>query len=334
MTIRVGVNGFGRIGRNFWRAVAAGGSDIEIVAVNDLTDTKTLAHLLKYDTVLGTLDGDVEVGDDFIRVGDKNIKVLAERDPAQLPWSDLGVDVVIESTGRFTKAEDAKKHIAAGAKKVIISAPAKGEDLTVVMGVNDDKYDPANHHVISNASCTTNCVAPMAKVLLDSFGIVQGLMTTVHAYTNDQVILDFPHSDLRRARAAAQNIIPTTTGAAKATALVIPELAGKLDGMAMRVPVPDGSATDLVVTLERPATKDEVNAAFKAAAEGPLKDVLVYTEDEIVSSDIVGTPPSCTFDSKMTMVAGNQVKILGWYDNEWGYSNRLADLAKLVGSSL
>jgi glyceraldehyde 3-phosphate dehydrogenase len=334
VTIRVGVNGFGRIGRNFWRAVAAGGSDIEIVAVNDLTDTKTLAHLLKYDTVLGTLDGDVEVGDDFIRVGDKNIKVLAERDPAQLPWSDLGVDVVIESTGRFTKAEDAKKHIAAGAKKVIISAPAKGEDLTVVMGVNDDKYDPASHHVISNASCTTNCVAPMAKVLLDSFGIVQGLMTTVHAYTNDQVILDFPHSDLRRARAAAQNIIPTTTGAAKATALVIPELAGKLDGMAMRVPVPDGSATDLVVTLERPATKDEVNAAFKAAAEGPLKDVLVYTEDEIVSSDIVGTPPSCTFDSKMTMVAGNQVKILGWYDNEWGYSNRLADLAKLVGSSL
>jgi glyceraldehyde 3-phosphate dehydrogenase len=334
VTIRVGVNGFGRIGRNFWRAVAAGGSDIEIVAVNDLTDTKTLAHLLKYDTVLGTLDGNVEVGDDFIRVGDKNIKVLAERDPAQLPWSDLGVDVVIESTGRFTKAEDAKKHIAAGAKKVIISAPAKGEDLTVVMGVNDDKYDPASHHVISNASCTTNCVAPMAKVLLDSFGIVQGLMTTVHAYTNDQVILDFPHSDLRRARAAAQNIIPTTTGAAKATALVIPELAGKLDGMAMRVPVPDGSATDLVVTLERPATKDEVNAAFKAAAEGPLKDVLVYTEDEIVSSDIVGTPPSCTFDSKMTMVAGNQVKILGWYDNEWGYSNRLADLAKLVGSSL
>ena len=334
MTIRVGVNGFGRIGRNFWRAVAAGGSDIEIVAVNDLTDTKTLAHLLKYDTVLGTLDGDVEVGDDFIRVGDKNIKVLAERDPAQLPWSDLGVDVVIESTGRFTKAEDAKKHIAAGAKKVIISAPAKGEDLTVVMGVNDDKYDPASHHVISNASCTTNCVAPMAKVLLDNFGVQQGFMTTVHAYTNDQVILDFPHSDLRRARAAAQNIIPTTTGAAKATALVIPELAGKLDGIAMRVPVPDGSATDLVVTLERPATKDEVNAAFKAAAEGPLKDVLVYTEDEIVSSDIVGTAPSCTFDSKMTLVAGNQVKILGWYDNEWGYSNRLADLAKLVGSSL
>ncbi|NKZ01162.1 type I glyceraldehyde-3-phosphate dehydrogenase [Nocardiopsis alborubida] len=334
MTIRVGVNGFGRIGRNFWRAVAAGGSDIEIVAVNDLTDTKTLAHLLKYDTVLGTLEGDVEVGDDFIRVGDKSIKVLAQRDPAQLPWSDLNVDVVIESTGIFTKAEDARKHIEAGAKKVIISAPAKGEDITVVMGVNDDKYDAAAHDIISNASCTTNCVAPMAKVLLDSFGVKQGLMTTVHAYTNDQVILDFPHKDLRRARAAAQNIIPTTTGAAKATALVIPELQGKLDGMAMRVPVPDGSVTDLVVTLEREVTKDEVNAAFKAAAEGPLKDVLVYTEDEIVSSDIVGTSPSCTFDSKLTMAFGNQVKIVGWYDNEWGYSNRLVDLAKLVGSGL
>ncbi|MEV2277124.1 type I glyceraldehyde-3-phosphate dehydrogenase [Nocardiopsis sp. NPDC049922] len=334
MTIRVGVNGFGRIGRNFWRAVAAGGSDIEIVAVNDLTDTKTLAHLLKYDTVLGTLDGDVEVGEDFIRVGDKTIKVLAERDPAQLPWSDLNVDVVIESTGRFTKAEDAGKHISAGTKKVIISAPAKGEDITVVMGVNDDKYDAAQHHVVSNASCTTNCVAPMAKVLMDAFGIQQGLMTTVHAYTNDQVILDFPHSDLRRARAAAQNIIPTTTGAAKATALVIPELQGKLDGMAMRVPVPDGSVTDLVVTLDREVTKDEVNAAFKAAAEGPLKDVLVYTEDPIVSSDIVGTSPSCTFDSSLTMAFGNQVKVVGWYDNEWGYSNRLVDLAKLVGSNL
>ncbi|WP_053615962.1 type I glyceraldehyde-3-phosphate dehydrogenase [Nocardiopsis sp. NRRL B-16309] len=334
MTIRVGVNGFGRIGRNFWRAVAAGGSDIEIVAVNDLTDTKTLAHLLKYDTVLGTLAGDVEVGEDFIRVGDKSIKVLAERDPAKLPWADLNVDVVIESTGRFTKAEDAKKHLSAGAKKVIISAPAKGEDLTVVMGVNDDKYDAANHHIVSNASCTTNCVAPMAKVLLDSFGIKQGLMTTVHAYTNDQVILDFPHSDLRRARAAAQNIIPTTTGAAKATALVLPELQGKLDGMAMRVPVPDGSVTDLVVTLEREVTKDEVNAAFKEAAEGPLKGVLVYTEDPIVSSDIVGTPPSCTLDSSLTMAFGNQVKIVGWYDNEWGYSNRLVDCAKLVGSGL
>ncbi len=332
MTIRVGVNGFGRIGRNFWRAVAAGGSDIEIVAVNDLTDTKTLAHLLKYDTVLGTLEGDLEVGEDFIRVGDKTVKVLAQRDPAQLPWSDLNVDVVIESTGRFTKAEDAKKHIDAGAKKVVISAPAKGEDITLVMGVNDDKYDPADHHIVSNASCTTNCVAPMAKVLLDNFGIQQGFMTTVHAYTNDQVILDFPHKDLRRARAAAQNIIPTSTGAAKATALALPELEGKLDGMAMRVPVPDGSATDLVVNLEREVTREEVNAAFKAAAEGPLKDVLVYTEDPIVSSDIVGTSPSCTLDAGMTMVFGNQVKILGWYDNEWGYSSRLVDVTKLVGS--
>ena len=334
MTIRVGVNGFGRIGRNFWRAVAAGGSDIEIVAVNDLTDTKTLSHLLKYDTVLGTLEGEVEAGDDFIRVGDKTVKVLAQRDPAQLPWGDLNVDVVVESTGIFTKAEDAQKHIDAGAKKVIISAPAKGEDITVVMGVNDDKYDAANHNIISNASCTTNCVAPMAKVLLDNFGIQQGFMTTVHAYTNDQVILDLPHKDLRRARAAAQNIIPTSTGAAKATALAIPELAGKLDGIAMRVPVPDGSATDLVVTLDREVTRDEVNAAFKAAAEGPLKDVLVYTEDPIVSSDIVGTSPSCTLDAGMTMAAGNQVKILGWYDNEFGYSNRLVDLAKLVGSNL
>ncbi|GAA1468455.1 type I glyceraldehyde-3-phosphate dehydrogenase [Nocardiopsis exhalans] len=334
MTIRVGVNGFGRIGRNFWRAVAAGGSDIEIVAVNDLTDTKTLAHLLKYDTVLGTLDGVVEAGDDFIRIGDKTLKVLSQRDPAQLPWGELNVDVVVESTGIFTKAEAARKHITAGAKKVIISAPAKGEDITIVMGVNDDKYDAAKHDIISNASCTTNCVAPMAKVLKDAFGIQQGFMTTVHAYTNDQVILDFPHSDLRRARAAAQNIIPTSTGAAKATALVIPELAGKLDGMAMRVPVPDGSATDLVVTLDREVTKDEVNAAFKAAAEGELKDVLVYTEDPIVSSDIVGTSPSCTFDAGMTMAFGNQVKILGWYDNEWGYSNRLVDLAKLVGSNL
>lgn len=334
MTIRVGINGFGRIGRNFWRAVAAGGSDIEIVAVNDLTDTKTLAHLLKYDTVLGTLKGEVEAGEDFIRVDGKTVKVIAQRDPAQLPWADLNVDVVVESTGIFTKAEAAQKHIDAGAKKVIISAPAKGEDITLVMGVNDDQYDAANHHIISNASCTTNCVAPMAKVLLDNFGFQQGFMTTVHAYTNDQVILDLPHKDLRRARAAAQNIIPTSTGAAKATALAIPELAGKLDGMAMRVPVPDGSATDLVVTVDREVTRDEVNAAFKAAAEGPLKDVLVYTEDPIVSSDIVGTAPSCTLDGGMTMVMGNQVKILGWYDNEFGYSNRLVDVAKLVGSNL
>ncbi|MBV2365672.1 type I glyceraldehyde-3-phosphate dehydrogenase [Streptomonospora nanhaiensis] len=334
MTIRVGVNGFGRIGRNFWRAARAAGSEVEIVAVNDLTDNATLAHLLKYDTVLGTLEGDVEVGDDSIRVGNATVKTLEERDPGKLPWGDLGVDVVIESTGRFTKAEDAKKHIDAGAKKVIVSAPAKGEDITIVMGVNDDKYDPAQHHVLSNASCTTNCVAPMAKVLLDSFGIVKGLMTTTHAYTNDQVILDFPHKDLRRARAAAQNIIPTTTGAAKATALVLPELQGKLDGIAMRVPVPDGSVTDLVVELEREVTKDEVNAAFKAAAEGPLKQFLTYTEDQIVSSDIVGTPASCTFDSSLTMAFGSTVKVIGWYDNEWGYSNRLVDLAKLVGSRL
>ena len=302
MTIRVGVNGFGRIGRNFWRAVNAqpgasgqptagsGPSDIEIVAANDLTDTATLAHLLKYDTMLGTLDMDITASGDTIQAGGRPIKVLAQRDPATLPWRDLGVDIVIESTGHFTKAEDARKHIDAGAKKVIISAPAKGEDITIVMGVNDDTYDPASHTVISNASCTTNCVAPMAKVLLDSFGIVKGLMTTIHAYTNDQVILDFPHKDLRRARAAAMNIIPTTTGAARATALVLPELKGKLDGMAMRVPVAVGSVTDLVVELGREATQNEVNAAYRAAADGPLKGYLHYTEDPIVSSDIVGTP--------------------------------------------
>jgi glyceraldehyde 3-phosphate dehydrogenase len=335
VTIRVGINGFGRIGRNFWRAVNAGGAEgIEIVAANDLTDPKTLAHLLKYDTVLGTLSEDVAVDGDSIRVGDQSIKVLAERDPAALPWRDLGVDVVIESTGRFTKAADARKHIEAGAKKVIISAPASGEDITIVMGVNDSAYDPAAHTIISNASCTTNCVAPMAKVLLDSFGIVKGLMTTIHAYTNDQVILDFPHKDLRRARAAAQNIIPTSTGAAKATALVLPELKGKLDGLAMRVPVPDGSVTDLVVQLPREVSKDEVNAAYKAAAEGTLKGYLNYVTDPIVSSDIVGTPWSCTFDSSLTMAFGDQVKVIGWYDNEWGYSNRLADLTALVGAQL
>ncbi|WP_462202643.1 type I glyceraldehyde-3-phosphate dehydrogenase [Frankia sp. CcWB3] len=335
MATRVGVNGFGRIGRNFWRALAASNrNDLEIVAVNDLTDNKTLAHLLKYDTTLGTLPAAVGVVDEGIRVGDTVIKVLAERDPAALPWADLGVDVVIESTGRFTKAADAGKHLQAGAKKVIISAPAKDEDITVVIGVNDDAYDPARHHILSNASCTTNCVAPMAKVLDEAFGISQGLMTTIHAYTNDQVILDFPHSDLRRARAAAQNIIPTTTGAAKATALVLPHLKGKLDGLAMRVPVLDGSVTDLVATLDKKASKEEVNAAFKAAAEGPLKGYLVYTEDPIVSSDIVNTPASCTFDSLLTMSAGNQVKIVGWYDNEWGYSNRLVDLTALVAARL
>jgi glyceraldehyde 3-phosphate dehydrogenase len=335
VTVRVGINGFGRIGRNFWRAVNAGGAEgIEIVAANDLTDTKTLAHLLKYDTVLGTLSEDVAVDGDAIRVGDQAVKVLAERDPAALPWRDLGVDVVIESTGRFTKAADAAKHLDAGAKKVIISAPASGEDITIVMGVNDGSYDPASHNIISNASCTTNCVAPLAKVLMDNFGIVKGLMTTIHAYTNDQVILDFPHKDLRRARAAAQNIIPTSTGAAKATALVLPELKGKLDGMAMRVPVMDGSVTDLVVQLTREVSKDEVNAAYQAAAEGTLKGYLHYTADPIVSSDIVGTPWSCTFDSALTMTFGDQVKVIGWYDNEWGYSNRLADLTALVGAQL
>ncbi|MFL6137878.1 MAG: type I glyceraldehyde-3-phosphate dehydrogenase [Frankiaceae bacterium] len=335
MSIRVGINGFGRIGRNFYRAVAAtAGSDLEIVAANDLGDKATMAHLLKYDTVLGTLRDEVTVTDDGLSVGGRSLRILAERDPGALPWGDLGVDVVIESTGRFTDGESAGKHIDAGARKVIISAPAKGEDATFVMGVNDDSYDPSAHHVISNASCTTNCVAPLAKVLHDSFGIVRGFMTTIHAYTNDQVMLDFPHKDLRRARAGAANIIPTTTGAAKAVSLAIPALKGKLDGFAMRVPVPDGSVTDLVVELEREASRDEVNAAYKAAADGQLKGYLTYVSDPIVSSDIVGSPASCTFDSLLTMVNGPQVKVVGWYDNEWGYSNRLADLARLVGSRL
>jgi glyceraldehyde 3-phosphate dehydrogenase len=336
VSIRVGINGFGRIGRNFWRAVNAAGSDrgIEIVAANDLGDVDTMAHLLKYDTVVGTLPEPVSVSGDVIKVGDKSIKILAEKDPALLPWNDLGVDVVIESTGRFTTGPKAAAHIEGGAKKVIISAPAKEEDITVVMGVNDDKYHPEHHHVISNASCTTNCVAPMAKVLNESFGIVKGLMTTVHAYTQDQNLQDGPHKDLRRARAAALNIIPTSTGAAKATALVLPELKGKLDGYSLRVPVPDGSITDLVVEVGKDVTKDEVNAAFKAAAEGSLKGILVYTEDPIVSSDIVGSPASCTLDASITMAYGNQVKVFGWYDNEWGYSCRLADLTALVASRL
>ncbi|MBQ1087643.1 type I glyceraldehyde-3-phosphate dehydrogenase [Streptomyces sp. B93] len=335
MTIRVGINGFGRIGRNYFRALLEQGADIEIVAVNDLGDTATTAHLLKYDTILGRLKQEVSHTADTITVGGKTIKVLSERNPADIPWGELGVDIVIESTGIFTKKEDAEKHIAGGAKKVIISAPAKNEDITLVMGVNHDQYDAANHHVISNASCTTNCVAPMAKVLDESFGIVKGLMTTVHAYTNDQRILDFPHKDLRRARAAAENIIPTTTGAAKATALVLPQLKGKLDGMAMRVPVPTGSVTDLVVELSREVTKEEVNAAFQKAAEGELKGILEYTEDAIVSSDIVNAPASCTFDSSLTMVQeGKNVKIIGWYDNEWGYSNRLVDLTVFVGDQL
>ncbi|CAL9404828.1 type I glyceraldehyde-3-phosphate dehydrogenase [Streptomyces thermocarboxydus] len=335
MTIRVGINGFGRIGRNYFRALLEQGADIEIVAVNDLGDTATTAHLLKYDTILGRLKQEVSHTEDTITVGDKTIKVLSERNPADIPWGQLGADIVIESTGIFTKKEDAEKHIAGGAKKVIISAPAKGEDITLVMGVNHDQYDAANHHVISNASCTTNCVAPMAKVLDENFGIVKGLMTTVHAYTNDQRILDFPHKDLRRARAAAENIIPTTTGAAKATALVLPQLKGKLDGMAMRVPVPTGSVTDLVVELSREVTKEEVNAAFQKAAEGELKGYLEYTEDAIVSSDIVNAPASCTFDSSLTMVQeGKNVKVIGWYDNEWGYSNRLVDLTVFIGNQL
>jgi len=334
VTVRVGINGFGRIGRNYFRALLASGADVEVVGVNDLTDNKTLAHLLKYDSILGRLGEDVSFTDDQISVGGRSFKALAERDPGALPWKDLGADVVIESTGHFTDAGKATAHIAAGAKKVIISAPAKNEDFTVVLGINDGDYDPATHHVISNASCTTNCLAPMAKVLLDEFGIVKGLMTTIHAYTNDQVILDFPHKDLRRARAAATNIIPTTTGAARAISLVIPELKGKLDGFAMRVPIPTGSATDLTVELGRETTKDEVNAAFKKAAEGSLKGYLEYTEDPIVSSDIVTSPASCTFDAGLTTVQGNQAKIVGWYDNEWGYSNRLVDLTAIVGSSL
>ena len=335
MTVRVGVNGFGRIGRNFWRALDSLDHDVEIVAVNDLTDTKTLAHLLKYDTILGKLEHEVTAGEGVITVGGKDIKVLSDRDPGALPWGDLGVDIVIESTGHFTKAEGASKHLAGGAKKVIISAPATGEDLTVVMGVNDSVYD-GSQTILSNASCTTNCVAPMAKVLNDNFGIVKGLMTTIHAYTNDQVILDFPHSDLRRARAAAQNIIPTSTGAAKATALVLPELKGKLHGYALRVPVMDGSVTDLTVELSKSVTVDDINDAFKAAStSGPLAPYIAYSTDPIVSSDIVGAPVSVTFDSPLTLVLeGNMAKIVGWYDNEWGYSNRLADFTALVASKI
>ncbi|MDQ2836026.1 MAG: type I glyceraldehyde-3-phosphate dehydrogenase [Actinomycetota bacterium] len=334
MTVRVGINGFGRIGRNFFRAVQASGADIEVVAVNDLTDNKTLAHLLKYDSILGRFPGEVSYDEENIIVAGVKIRALEERDPANLPWQELGVDVVIESTGFFTKAADARKHIAGGAKKVIISAPATDDDITIVMGANHEKYDPANHHIISNASCTTNCLAPLAKVLNDTFGIEKGLMTTIHAYTQDQNLQDAPHKDLRRARAAALSIIPTSTGAAKAIGLVLPELKGKLDGYALRVPVPTGSATDLTVTLSRDTTVDEVKAAYKTAAEGPLKGYLVYTEDPIVSADIVTDPASCIFDATLTKVIGNQVKVVGWYDNEWGYSNRLADLVSYVGSSL
>ncbi|MBU6348033.1 MAG: type I glyceraldehyde-3-phosphate dehydrogenase [Actinomycetales bacterium] len=334
MTVRVGINGFGRIGRNFFRAIQASGADIEVVGINDLTDNATLAHLLKYDSILGRFPQEVTHTDDAIIVGGKSIAALSERDPAALPWGKLGADIVIESTGHFTDATKAAAHITGGAKKVIISAPASNEDVTIVMGVNQDKYDPANHHVISNASCTTNCLAPMAKAINDAFGIDHGLMTTIHAYTNDQVILDFPHKDLRRARAAATNMIPTTTGAAKAIGLVLPELKGKLDGYAMRVPTPTGSATDLTAVLSRAVTKEEVNAVVKAAAEGPLKGYLSYTEDPIVSSDIVTDPSSCIFDASLTNVLGSTIKVVGWYDNEWGYSNRLVDLTNYIAASL
>ena len=336
MTLKIGVNGFGRIGRNFFRAVRKQGLDIDFVGVNDLGDAATLANLLKYDSVHGRYPGSVEVGGAGLIVDGDDLRVLAERDPASLPWKELGAEIVIESTGLFTDRDRASAHLEAGAQKVLISAPAKGEDITIVMGVNDDSYDPANHHIVSNASCTTNCVAPMAKVLDEVFGIEQAFMTTVHAYTNDQNLLDLPHKDLRRARAAAVNIVPASTGAAKATSLVLPQLKGKMDGTALRVPVPDGSITDLVATVGRSTSVDEVNGAFAAAAaDGPLAGGrLVYTEDPIVSSDIVGSDASCTFDSLSTMVMGPVVKILGWYDNEWGYSNRLVDLTQLVASKL
>jgi glyceraldehyde 3-phosphate dehydrogenase len=334
VSVKIGINGFGRIGRNYLRAALAKGSDLEIVAVNDLTDNKTLAHLLKYDSITGRLDATVELDGDNIVVNGKPIKVLEERDPANLGWGDLGVDIVIESTGRFTKADDARKHIQAGAKKVIISAPATGEDATFVMGVNEHLYNPETDNIISNASCTTNCLAPLAKVFNDEFGIERGLMTTVHAYTADQNLQDGPHSDLRRARAAAINIVPTSTGAAKAIGLVLPELKGKLDGFALRVPVPTGSITDLTVTASRPVTVDEIKAAYKKAAEGPLKGILKYTEDEIVSSDIVSDPHSSIFDAGLLRVIGDQVKLSSWYDNEWGYSNRLVDLTEYVAERL
>jgi glyceraldehyde 3-phosphate dehydrogenase len=334
VTVRVGINGFGRIGRNFFRAVLASGADIEIVGVNDLTDNKTLATLLKYDSILGRLEGDVTYDDDSITYNGKSFKAWAERDPAALDWASVGADIVIESTGFFTDATKAKAHVAGGAKKVIISAPASNEDVTIVMGVNHEDYDSAKHTVISNASCTTNCLAPMAKPLHDALGIVKGLMTTIHAYTGDQNLLDAPHKDLRRARAAALNIVPTGTGAAKAIGLVMPELKGKLDGYALRVPTPTGSATDLTFEAGRETTVDEVNAIVKAAAEGPLKGFLKYSTDPIVSTDITTDPASCIFDAPLTKVIGNQVKVVGWYDNEWGYSNRLVDLVLHVGKSL
>ena len=332
--VRVGINGFGRIGRNFFRAALASKADIEVVGVNDLTDVKTLAHLLKYDSILGRLDASISHTENSITVNGKTIKVFAERDPGNLPWNEVKADIVIESTGFFTKAADAKKHITGGAKKVIISAPATDEDVTIVMGVNQEKYDPSSHNIISNASCTTNCLAPMAKVLDEEFGIIRGLMTTIHAYTNDQAILDQPHKDLRRARAAALSIIPTSTGAAKAISLVLPNLKGKLDGYALRVPVPTGSATDLTVELAKEVSAADINSAIKRASESSLKGILSYTEDPIVSADIVTDPSSCIFDAGLTKVIGSTVKVVGWYDNEWGYSNRLVDLVGFVGKKL
>jgi len=326
MAIRVGINGFGRIGRNFFRAQQELGADIQIVALNDLGDAETMAHLLRYDSNLGPFDGTVELGDGVIRAGGEEMRMLSERDPDALPWGDLGVDVVLESTGFFTDRESAQKHIDAGAKKVIISAPATEPDITIVLGVNDDAYDPGSHHVVSNASCTTNCVAPMAKVLDDLAGIESGFMTTIHAYTQDQGLQDMPHKDLRRARAAAINLIPTSTGAAKAVGLVLPHLQGKVDGLSVRAPVPTGSLTDLVVVLGREVGKDELNEAYRAAGAGDLAGILQYTEDPIVSTDIKGSPYSCIFDSQLTMTQGSTAKVFGWYDNEWGYSCRLVDL--------
>jgi glyceraldehyde 3-phosphate dehydrogenase len=334
VTIRVGINGFGRIGRNFFRAVLASGADIELVAANDLTDNATLAHLLRYDSILGRLPQEAKATADEVTVGGQTFKVFSEKDPSKLPWGDLGADVVVESTGFFTDGTKARAHLDAGAKKVIISAPAKNDDVTIVMGVNHGMYDPAQHSIISNASCTTNCLAPLAKVLHDAFGVERGLMTTVHAYTQDQNLQDGPHKDLRRARAAAINVVPTSTGAAKAIGQVLPDLKGKLDGYALRVPIPTGSATDLTVDLVREASVEEINAAYKAAADGPLKGILTYTEEPIVSSDIVTDPASCIYDAGLTKVIGKQAKVVGWYDNEWGYSNRLVDVVKLVGSSL
>lgn len=335
MALRIAINGFGRIGRNVLRAAKASGkNDLDFVAVNDLTDTATLAHLLRYDSVHGRYPGTVEADEDALVVDGDRIRVLSEKDPARLPWKELEVDIVIESTGRFTRRADAAKHLEAGARKVIISAPAKGEDITLVLGVNEEKYDPAKHDVISNASCTTNCLAPVVKVLLDEFGFRRGLMTTVHSYTNDQQILDLPHKDLRRARAAGMSIIPTTTGAAKATGLVIPEVEGKIDGMAMRVPTPDVSIVDLTAELEQEATQEEVNEAFRRAAEGPLAGILAFEEQELVSTDYIGNPHSAIVDAASTNILGGLTKVIAWYDNEWGYSNRCVDLARYVGKRL